>query len=328
MIRGMWQILFITALGLFSICAGIRPAMAFELEHPECIAPAKPGGGHDIMCRLLAASLADTLLIHMSIRYLPGGIGALAYNQVVSVKNKDPEIVVAASTGTALNLALGKFGKYTEADVRWLGAVGTDYGVVAVRGDAPWKNLAELIAALRRNPRGPLIGAAGSIGSQDWMKLALTLDQAGINPKKIRYISYEGGGEASHALMQGQIQVFPGDFTEVVRYLDSGRIRVLAVFAGKRLPGKYASLPTAKEQGYDVEWQVWRGYYLPPQITNEEYRWWVNALWRLEKTAAFTRERQKLHLFPMLLVGDEFDSYVKQSVKRLHKTATKFGLTP
>ncbi len=68
---------------------------AFELEKPECIAPAKPGGGHDIMCQLLAASVADSLLIDMSIRFMPGGIGALAFNHAVSVRPKDANMVVA-----------------------------------------------------------------------------------------------------------------------------------------------------------------------------------------------------------------------------------------
>ena len=320
----MWYIFFMAVQAVLLTLAS--PGQSFELEKPECIAPAKPGGGHDIMCRLLAASLADALLVDMSIRYMPGGIGALAYNHVVSVRSKDANTVVAASKGSALNLALHKFGKYTEDDVRWLGAVGTDYGVIAVRGDAPWQTLAELIEDLRQKPDGPIFGAAGSIGSQDWMKVALTLDKAGINPQNIRYISYEGGGEASHALLKGHIQVFPGDFTEVVNSLENGEVRVLAVFSDKRLPGTYAQIPTALEQGYDVVWPVWRGYYLPPRISNDEYRWWVNTLYRLESTDVFAKERAKLHLFPLLLIGEEFDHYVKDNVRQLREVALKFGL--
>jgi putative tricarboxylic transport membrane protein len=304
------------------------PATSFELEKSECIAPAKPGGGHDIMCQMLAASVAESLLIDMSIRYMPGGIGALAFNYAISVRPKDASMVVAVSTGTALNLALHKFGKYTESDVRWLGAVGTDYGVIAVRDDAPWRNLADLIETLRQNPAGPVMGAAGSIGSQDWMKLALTLDKAGINPKSIRYISFEGGGEASDALLKGHIQVFPGDFTEIVNHLRGGRVRLLAVFSDQRLPGKYADIPTAREQGYDVVWPVWRGYCLPPKVSNVEYHWWVNTLFRLEASGIFPREREKLHLFPLMLIGEDFDLYVKENVRQLREFGQKFGLVP
>jgi putative tricarboxylic transport membrane protein len=318
----------ISLLFLLTISLIAGQLQAFELTNAECIAPAKPEGGHDIMCRLLANSLAESLLIPMSIRFMPGGIGALSYNYAINVRSKDANMVVAASTGSLLNLALRKYGKYTEADVRWLGAVGADYGVVAVRDDAPWQNLGELVAAIKTKPDGLVFGGSGSIGSQDWMKIALTLDKAGVDPKAIRYISHEGGGEAAHALLKGHIQVFPGEFTEVVSHLDSGRIRILAVFADHRLPGKYDFLPTAIEQGYDVVWPLWRGYYLPPRISGDEYLWWVNTLYRLEATEAFTREREKLRLFPMALIGEEFDRYVKENVRQLHETAKKFGLVP
>jgi putative tricarboxylic transport membrane protein len=303
-----------------------RPGEAFELEKPVCIAPAKPGGGHDIMCRLLASALGEALQVDVSIRYMPGGIGALAYNYAASTHQKDANTVVAASTGTALNIALHKFGKYTENDVRWLGAVGTDYGVIAVRSDAPWQTLAELIADLRQHPGKSIMGAAGSIGSQDWMKMALILDKAGINPQAIRYISFEGGGAASEALKKNQIQVFPGDFTEVVKHQEAGDIRVLAVLAEERLPGEYRHIPTAREQGYDIVWKVWRGFYLPPRITNAEYSWWVNTFYRLEATGVLAREREKMHLFPLMLIGDEFDLYVRNSVRQLHGFGMKFGL--
>jgi len=298
---------------------------AFELENPECIAPAKPKGGHDIMCRLLASSLADSLLIDTSIHFMPGGIGALAYNHAINVVGKKPNTVIAASTGTILNLALGKFGSYTVADVRWLGAVAADYGVIAVRRDAPWQTLSELLEALKKNGEGTTFGASGSIGSQDWLKMALILDQAGIDPRTIRYIPFEGGGEAVHALLKGHTQVFPGDITEVVEHLDSGAVKVLAVFAEKRLPGKYASIPTAVEQGWHVVWPVWRGYYLPPGISDDEYRWWINTLYRLEGTGVFDRERAKLNLFPMFMVGEDFDRYVKEDVQKLREIADKFG---
>ncbi|MFT5700221.1 MAG: putative tricarboxylic transport membrane protein [Desulforhopalus sp.] len=320
----LWHILLVCGLALHLTC--VVAVQSFELERPECIAPAKPGGGHDIMCQLLAASVAESLLLDMSIRFMPGGIGALAFNYAVNVRQKDASMVVAVSTGTALNLALHKFGKYTEADVRWLGAVGTDYGVIAVRDDAPWHSLDELIDTLQQKPDTVVLGAAGSIGSQDWMKMALVLDKAGINPKSIRYASFEGGGEASQALIKNYIQVFPGDFTEVVNHMEEGKLRILAIFSDKRLPGKYSNIPTAKELGYDIVWPVWRGFYLPPEVSSVEYHWWVNTLYRLESSGVLAREREKLHLFPLMIIGEEFDRYVKNNVRQLRQFGQKFGL--
>lgn len=307
------------------ICA-VSTAWAFELQNPECIAPAKPGGGLDNICRLLAVSFSEAQLGHMSIRYMPGGIGALAYNHAVNIGKKNANLIVAASTGSVLNLALGKFGKYSESDVRWLGAVATDYGIIAVRADAPWHFLDDLVADLRNKKNNIVMGAAGSIGSQDWLKMAIIYDHAGLDPRDIRYIPYEGGGEASNALLRGYIQVFPGDISEVVGHLDSGKVRVLAILSDKRLPGRYSNIPTALEQGFDTVWPVWRGYYLPPEISNDEYQWWINTLYRLESTEAFNREREKLQLFPLMLIGDEFERYVKENVRDLMAIAKKFGL--
>lgn len=307
------------------LCA-VSTVYSFELQNPECIAPAKPGGGHDNICRLLAVSFSEAQLGHMPIRYMPGGIGALAYNHAVNTWKKNANLVVAVSTGSALNLALGKFGKYSESDVRWLGAVATDYGVIAVRADAPWHGLDDLVTDLKDKKNNIVMGAAGSIGSQDWLKMAIIYDQAGLNPRDIRYIPYEGGGEASNALLNGYIQVFPGDISEVVGHLAGGKVRVLAILSDKRLPGRYSTIPTALEQGFDIVWPVWRGYYLPSQISNDEYQWWINTLYRLESTEAFNREREKLQLFPLVLIGDDFERYVKENVRDLRAIAKKFGL--
>jgi len=84
-----------------------------------------------------------------------------------------------------------------------------------VRGHAPWQTLDELLDTLRQKTETIVIAASGSIGSQDWMKLALVLDSAGINPNAIRCM-----------------------------------------------------IPTISAKGYNVVWPVWRGFYLPPQISN------------------------------------------------------------
>ena len=98
----------------------------------ECIAPAKPGGGYDLTCRLAANGLQETALISrpMMVSYMPGGIGAVAYNHVNGVRTDDPGLIVAASTGAAVNLALGKFGEY-DADGFKLGQTGDSAALLA-----------------------------------------------------------------------------------------------------------------------------------------------------------------------------------------------------
>lgn len=302
-------------------------AAAFEPVNPECLAPAKRGGGIYLTCELATSSLFTVNLIDvpMMINLKPGGIGAVAYNYVVGVKDDDPNMIVAASSGSVLNLAIKKFGSYNVEDVRWLGALGADYGIIAVQTDAPWNNLDELITSLK-NKHQIVVGGGGSVGSQDWMKFALLMKEAGIDSKTVSYVAFEGGGEALSAFSSGYIQVFSGDASEVHDLWEKRQVKILAVLAPERLPGAFASVETAIEQGYPVEWRAWRGFYMGPHVSDEAYRWWVNTFRRLAKTEEFARQRQETGLFPFFLVGDDFDTYVKTSLNHYRQTAIDIGL--
>ena len=139
---------------------------AGALEKTECIAPAKPGGGFDLTCKLVQSALQEGKFIAdpMRVTYMPGGIGAVAYNTVIAQKPDAANAIVAFSGGSLLNLAQGKFGRYTENDVRWLAAIGTDYGAISVRADSPYQTLDDLVQALKKDPGSIVFGAGATIG--------------------------------------------------------------------------------------------------------------------------------------------------------------------
>jgi putative tricarboxylic transport membrane protein len=303
------------------------PAMA-EPPRPECVTPANPGGGFDLTCRLLSESFRDLGLFKrpMQVTYLPGGIGAVAYNTMVTRRADDANVVIAASTGSALNLALGKFASFDESAVRWIGAVATDFGVIVVKKDAPWQTLDELMKAVKANPQGIVFGAGGTVGSQDWMKAALLARAAGVDPRQMRYVAFEGGGPAIAALLGGHIQVFPGDAAELASQLDAGTMRVLGVLANERLTEPFADVPTAREQGYDVTWEIWRGYYAPPGVSDADYQYWVDTLSKVTTTPEFERERKAKGLFKFMRFGNDFDRYVKAQVAEFRSVSRDLGL--
>ena len=294
----------------------------------ECIAPAKPGGGFDLTCKLIQVSLQETNVIEkpMRVTYMPGGVGAVAYNAIVAQRPAEPGTVVAFSGGSLLNLSQGKFGRYGVNDVRWLASVGTDYGMIAVRADSPWKSLNDLMAALEKNPDSVVFGAGASIGSQDWMKTALLAKQANVDPRKMRYVAFEGGGEPVTALMGNHVQAVSGDMSEMVPYLKGDKLRVLAVFSAERLPGALANVPTAKEQGYDLVWPIIRGFFVGPKVSDAEYQWWVETFRKLQQTEVFKTQRDLRGLFEFNKNGKELDTYVKQQVEEYRKQAQAFGL--
>lgn len=317
------------AYALLGLAAYTAAAVAGPLERPECIAPAKPGGGFDLTCKLVQSGLLDGKHIAdpMRVTYMPGGIGAVAYNTVIAQRPDHGNTIVAFSGGSLLNLAQGKFGRYTENDVRWLSAVGTDYGAVVVAENSPYKTLADVMKAMKADPTKVVLGAGGTIGSQDWMKAALLARAAGVNPKVMRFVAFEGGGEAMTALQGGHIHIFTGDAAETSQQQKAGaKVRVLAVMSDKRLPGDLAQVPTAKEAGAAIEWPIVRGFYLGPKVSDADYATWSDTFSKMMATPAYDRLRTERGLFPLALVGKELDTYVKRQVADYRKLVEEFGL--
>lgn len=311
------------------LLAGSATALATEAPgRTECIAPAKPGGGFDLTCKLIQVSLQETGAIDkpMRVTYMPGGVGAVAYNAIVAQRPAEAGTVVAFSGGSLLNLSQGKFGRYNVEDVRWLASVGTDYGMIAVRADSPYKTLKDFLSAMEKDPNQVVIGAGASIGSQDWMKAAKLAQQAKVDPHKMRYVAFEGGGEPVTALMGNHVQAVSGDLSEMVPYLQGDKIRVLAVFAENRLPGQLANVPTAKEQGYDLVWPIIRGFYVGPKVSDAEYAWWVETFQKLQQTDEFKKQRELRGLFEFNMNGKALDEYVKKQVTDYREQAKAFGL--
>jgi len=315
----------LAALSLALACT----AQAGEPRRPECIAPAAPGGGFDLTCKLAQTALVESkeLSNPMRVTYMPGGIGAVAYNAVVAQRPKDPGTIVAFSSGSLLNLAQGKFGRFDENAVKWLAAVGTSYGAIAVRKDAPWQTLTELVEAIKQDPSQVVIGAGGTVGSQDWMQVALLARVAGVDPHKLRYVAMEGGGELATALLGGHIKVASTDIADSIPHVQSGDMRILAVLADERLPGATTeAIPTAKEQGIDLSWPVVRGFYVGPKVSDEAYQWWKNAFDNLLASEDFAKLREERELYPFALSGEELDAFVKQQVAQYRELAQEFGL--
>jgi len=305
----------------------ILAMLSLPVAASECIVPSKPGGAMDLTCKLAAAALkADPRAPSMHLAYLPGGIGAVAWQALASRRSTEADTLVAFSGGSLLNIAQGKFGKATADDVRWVAALGADYGMIAVRSDSPLHNLAELVAALRKQPDKVLIGVSGTIGSQDWLKMALLAQQAGIDPKVLRFVALEGGGESFTAMQANYVQVVSGDASEASLYAGAGKVRVLAVLSEKRLPGVLAAVPTAREQGVDLVWPVIRGVWMGPKVPDAEYQRWVGIFEKMMATPEFARQRSAHGFYPFALTGPALTSYVQTAVANYKRQARQFKL--
>jgi putative tricarboxylic transport membrane protein len=294
----------------------------------ECLAGGKPGSGFDLSCRLLSETLQKTGMIssRMAVNYMEGGAGATVFNHVVGVRSAEPGLIVPASLGTALLLSQKKFGKFSEADVRWVGAIAADFGAIAVGKDSKIANLKDLVAALKADPSSVVIGGAGTIGSQDWMKAALVARQAGVDPKKLRFVTQNGGAAAATSIAGGHIHVYFGDAAELAPNVQAGLVKVISVLSDERLLGVLAEVPTAKQDGFDIVWPIWRGFYVGPKVSDAQYQWWVDTFSKLVQSPEFRDERTRRGLFELVSIGPDFDGLLKENIQNFKALSVEAGL--
>jgi putative tricarboxylic transport membrane protein len=164
------------------------------------------------------------------------------------------------------------------------------------------------------------------VGSQDWTKAAMLAKRIGVDPKAMRWVSFEGNGEATTALMGGHIQVMFGDVSADEAQATAGNIRTIAVLSDKRLEGSMSNVPTAKEQGYDLQWPIIRGFYTGPKVSDADYKAWQEMFRKATATKEFADLRAQRGLQPFNLIGPELDKFVKQQVGEYRKIAEEFGL--
>ena len=302
---------------------------AEEAAAVHCIAPAKPGGGFDLTCRLLRDTLRlrlATAPTEVDIRDMPGGIGALAFDLAVRQQWGDPRTLVAFSTGSLVNIAQGKFGPYRLQDVRWLATVGMEYGAIAVRDDGRLPSLGALRDRLARNPSAAIFGAGGTVGSQDWIKAALLVKSAGADHRDMRFVAFEGGGQALAALRGGHVDVFCGDMLEALEALPAGGIRLLAVLAPQRVGGALAQVPTAREQGIDLVWPTVRGFYMGPRVSDRDFAEWTKWMRSTLHRPEFLHLLAAYGLEPSPLTSPAIEAYVAAQVEQLRGLARRLHL--
>ncbi|WP_423200362.1 Bug family tripartite tricarboxylate transporter substrate binding protein [Cupriavidus sp. H19C3] len=319
---------FLCGAFLLACCALWQGVAQADEGAATCIAPAKPEGGYDITCRIARKLWQDTAPSGKALKivYMPGGIGAVAFNAIVAQRPAEANTIVAFSSGSLLNIATGKFSLFGADSVKWLASVGIDHGMIAVRTDSPYQSLNDLAVAMKKEPGKVLFGAGGSIGSQDWMKAALFARKVGVSHTAMRYVAFEGGGEAFAALLSGHVQAVPGDIAEAAGLVASKKIRILAVLSAERLPGKLATIPTAREQGFDIDWPTLRGFYMGPKVSQSDLMRWEASFRQMAASPGYARAIEAYGLTPDSKVGAELDSHVQQEVRRYKELARQFDL--
>ncbi|PVB59600.1 tripartite tricarboxylate transporter substrate-binding protein [Labrenzia sp. 011] len=320
--------LFLAAALLGASALGVSAA-DFKPENPECIAPANPGGGWDFTCRQVGKSLQDQKLLDttMQVVNLAGGGGGVAFAEVVNKRDEDNDLIVAASSATATRLAQGAYPGNTMDQVRWVASVGADYGVIAVAADSPINTLPELLDQIKKDPSSVSVAGGSAVGGWDHLKVLIAANAYGIDDvRSVKYIAFDGGGEAVTQLLAGSVQAFTGDISEAKGFVDSGDIKVIAVLAPERLPGEFEVFPTAKEQGVDAIGANWRGFYAPGHMSDDAYNAWVGMIADLYASDEWKGVMAANGMAPLDLQGEEFEKFVANSVAQIQKISKEIGI--
>ncbi len=294
----------------------------------ECIAPANPGGGWDFTCRQIGKIMFDIGAVDKPIQVtnMAGGGGGLAFNYVVTERNEDPDLIVAASSATTTRLAQNAYAGMTADQVRFVGAIGIDPGVIVVAADSPHQNLSDLLNAVVADPASVTFAGGSAVGGFDHMKPLMLLQRAGLTDiTKVKYIGLDGGGDAITQTIGGFTQAMTGDMSEVVGFLKSGDIRVLAVLTEERVEG-FEDIPTAKEQGYDVVAGNWRGLYIPRGVSDETFQMWADRLRQVAESDDWAEAMAANGLAPFTMVGDDFQSYVDNLIVEIRQMSKDIGV--
>lgn len=282
----------------------------------ECIAPANPGGGWDFTCRAIGKILFDIGEVDKPVQVtnMAGAGGGLAFATVVNERGDDNDLIIAASSATTTRLAQNAYGGATADQVRFVGAIGADPGVIVVAADSPFQNLNDLIEAVLADPSSVAFAGGSAIGGFDHLKPLQVPKAGGLEDiTTIRYIGVDGGADAITQTIGGFTQAMSGDMSEIIGFLNAGEIRVLAVLTEERVPG-FDDIPTAREQGIDVVAVNGRGLYVPKDISDEDFEAWGARLQAVADSDEWQEQMMANGLAPFTKVGGDFQSWINDVI--------------
>ena len=294
----------------------------------ECIAPANPGGGWDFTCRQIANIMQETGLSPnmVQVTNMAGAGGGVAYTHVVGQRNTDADVFVAASSATTTRLAQNAFAGMTADQVRWVGTIGGDPGVIVVAKDSPFQTINDLIEAVKADPAKVAFAGGSAVGGFDHLKVLMLLDRAGYSEaRSVKYIGLDGGADAITQTVGGFTQAMTGDISEIQGFIRSGDVRALAVLSDERVAG-FEDIPTAKEQGVDMVAMNWRGIYVPKGISDEDFAKWTDTLQKVADSEQWQKIMTENGLAPYTLIGADFEQFVNDNIAEVTEISKEIGI--
>ncbi|MFJ5383224.1 Bug family tripartite tricarboxylate transporter substrate binding protein [Cupriavidus sp. CER94] len=304
-----------------ALAAAVVAAPAYAVDNLKVMIGANPGGGFDQTGRSLGAAMVAAGTAKSASYDNKGGAGGtIGLTQFVNTDKGNPNALIV--TGAVMVGAIEtNHPPVTLKNATPIARLFADTMVITVPASSPIKSMKDLTTQLKANP-GSVSWGGGSKGSIDHILAGLIAKDIGVDPKKINYVPFQGGGEASASILGGHVTVGIAGVSEFLPFIKTGKMRALAVTSKDRT----ADIPTLKEQGVNVEIYNWRGVYGAPGITADQRKALIDAVVKGTENQVWKDALQKNDWTPFLLTGDEFGKFVEAESARLGATLRELGV--
>ena len=308
-----------TFLGLLSAIFFSLPAVA--QPSLKMMIPANPGGGWDQTGRNLAAAMQSAKLVSgVQFDNKGGAAGAIGLAQFVNQSKGDPNALMVGGMVMVGGLYLSNSPMSLD-QVTPIARLTSEYEVIVVPANSPIKTMADLVKQLKADP-GKVSWGGGSAGGTDHILAGLIAKAVGVDPRRVNYVPFKGGGEAVAAIVGGHVTVGVSGLGEFAEQIKGGRMRALAVSSPKREEG----IPTLKEQGINVELGNWRGVFGAPGISKQQRDALVRLVKAATETPSWKETLEKLGWTSVFLGGDDYKKFIDEDTKRIAGIIDSLGI--
>lgn len=285
--------------------------------------PNTPGGGYDTTARIASQVMEETETTSgTEVFNLAGAGGTVGLARTVNEKGNGDLAMLMGLGVVGASYTNDSEAKLTETTP--IAKLIEEPGAIMVSKDSPYKTIDDLVKAWKANPGEISVGGGSSPGGPDHllpMQLAQTI---GIEPKKVNYISYDGGGDLLPALLGNKLDVAASGAGEFLKQIQNGDIRVLATSGEKRLNGVDA--PTLQESGIDLVFSNWRGLVAPPGISDADKTKLIDAVTKMHGSDEWKEALKKNRWTDAFVTGDDFGTFLKDQDQRVADVLQKLGL--
>ncbi len=304
--------------------AGALPNAAWAGTNVKMMSPANPGGGWDGTGRALGEAMRDAKVADtVTFENKGGAAGAIGLAQFYNAAKGDPNALMVMGAVMLGGIITGK-PPVSITQLTPIARLTTEYNVFVLPANSPFKSMKDVVEALKKDP-GSVKWGGGSRGATEHIAAAQIAQAAGVPAAKINYVPFRGGGEAVAAILGGNVTIGGSGYSEFQPYIESGKMKAIAVTAGQRVKG-IEGVPTLKEQGIDVEIGNWRGVYGAAGITPAQREALTAMVVKATQSKAWQDALAKNNWTPALLTGKAFDEFVDKDFSALRATMVRAGM--